>query len=361
MTNSTATVYEGFWINWTDGRVWGSTLTLSGRNGNLLIAFLALYVQVAGTHFWQILCWLLFQFGATTKSNDVPPSLRRQQQQAVLRNSNSAASGIIDLGKVAWSSRHRLRPRNAKAISLLPFLSALLCTFGFLVAGIFSSRVTSTRSDVLLLPQACGYWPEDNGMVDSNHQEWMSNALQFSGQFVRNAADSLLLSEYCYGEAYSSQAKSCDSPGRQFVNSTSNVSEGCPFGDIPCAATQALNLDSGLVDSQIHLGINTPPADRLAYRKQMTCSPLDVDKFTRRYDWRNVSRLFNNSDVSPGNVFGLYDEYLNWGNASHYEAYFLGRQTADTGYNATYIWNSAPNYALHSGTLAGNSPIYQLQ
>lgn len=45
-TNST--VYTGVWINWSKGPVLGSTLTMSVRNGGIMIAVLALFVQLAG-------------------------------------------------------------------------------------------------------------------------------------------------------------------------------------------------------------------------------------------------------------------------------------------------------------------------
>lgn len=50
---TTENVYTGFWINRTDGRIAGATLTLGSTNGVYLIAFLAIVVRIAGGHFWQ--------------------------------------------------------------------------------------------------------------------------------------------------------------------------------------------------------------------------------------------------------------------------------------------------------------------
>ena len=41
-------VHSGPWINWSHGIVPGSTITLSEPNGELLTAFLAVFVTAAG-------------------------------------------------------------------------------------------------------------------------------------------------------------------------------------------------------------------------------------------------------------------------------------------------------------------------
>jgi hypothetical protein len=40
------TIYTGVWTNWSKGAVVGSTITLSNRNGAVLIAALAIFIQV---------------------------------------------------------------------------------------------------------------------------------------------------------------------------------------------------------------------------------------------------------------------------------------------------------------------------
>lgn len=44
--SANTTIYVGFWNNHAKGAVVGSTLTLSNRNGAVLIAALALFLQV---------------------------------------------------------------------------------------------------------------------------------------------------------------------------------------------------------------------------------------------------------------------------------------------------------------------------
>jgi hypothetical protein len=38
----------GFWTNWSDGKILGATMTLTRQHGGFLIAFLAIFVGMAG-------------------------------------------------------------------------------------------------------------------------------------------------------------------------------------------------------------------------------------------------------------------------------------------------------------------------
>jgi len=60
-TYSTAAhaVHVGAWTDWSKGYVLGATLTLTRRDSDLLIAFLALFVALMGTRFWRIVCLFL--------------------------------------------------------------------------------------------------------------------------------------------------------------------------------------------------------------------------------------------------------------------------------------------------------------
>lgn len=52
-------VHLGTWINWSRGPVMGATLTLNRREGNLLIAFTAVFVGIATERLWRIACMLV--------------------------------------------------------------------------------------------------------------------------------------------------------------------------------------------------------------------------------------------------------------------------------------------------------------
>jgi hypothetical protein len=50
--------YIGFWIDWDKGRMLGSTLTLTSRNGALFLAFLVVFVGFVAAQSWKIVRFL---------------------------------------------------------------------------------------------------------------------------------------------------------------------------------------------------------------------------------------------------------------------------------------------------------------
>jgi hypothetical protein len=54
-----AEIDRGFWINRSHNLIEGATLTLDHRSGDLLIAFLALYVNASGRALWNsfVVCY----------------------------------------------------------------------------------------------------------------------------------------------------------------------------------------------------------------------------------------------------------------------------------------------------------------
>lgn len=352
-------VYLGFWINWTDGLALGSTLTLTTRSGAFLIAFLALYVAVAGSHCWQLLSWALFQL--RTKQLDGRASDRlslKSQQQSVLRNTNSATHGLVELIKTdrKWSTKATLSQRVPQSVTPILMAISTLAIFG--TAGIFSSRVTSTRSDILLLPKGCGQWPEFADGID-NYDDAIARtpiyAGAWTGQTIENMAESSHLNRYCYGSETSRSTKRCNAPGRTFANWSSSMQDSCPFGNVPCNTTQSLVLDSGLVDSHTHLGINAPSQDRVAFRKTLTCSVVNHDKYVRRFDWSNVTTAF------PEVLGWLLQPEINYSNVSHFYAYDFGSSAYGVHLNTTYLWDSSRGNSWNSGPLSGMGPAYTVQ
>jgi hypothetical protein len=43
-----AYIYEGYWVNWSKGRLLGPTITLSPTHATLVTNILALFVTIAG-------------------------------------------------------------------------------------------------------------------------------------------------------------------------------------------------------------------------------------------------------------------------------------------------------------------------
>ena len=115
-------VYTGVWTDWTQGRIQGSTLTLTRQSGALLIAFLAIFVGAAGRGYWKIVRYLLHL--ALAKETSVDGVYH--QRQAVLRNTGLAMDAGLDLlyMRLAWRNRTNKADKKLTSIAALAFLSA---------------------------------------------------------------------------------------------------------------------------------------------------------------------------------------------------------------------------------------------
>lgn len=126
-------VHTGPWINWSHGIVLGSTITLSERNGELLTAFLAMFVTAAGAASWKIMSFALHQH----RSPRDPQDGVHHQQQAILRNTDSPFGASLELAKLFWYWRK---------LALRPFLRTLplvaLALFNFLLFGTYTIEGT---------------------------------------------------------------------------------------------------------------------------------------------------------------------------------------------------------------------------
>lgn len=65
VNNETFSVYTGPWINWQEGFIFGSQVTLSNRNSQLLSSFLSLFVGFVGVQLWQIISYVVHQLRST--------------------------------------------------------------------------------------------------------------------------------------------------------------------------------------------------------------------------------------------------------------------------------------------------------
>ena len=167
-------------------------------------------------------------------------------------------------------------------------------------------------------------------------------------------AESSHLNRYCHGSDTAQSTKRCNAPGRTFANWSSSLQAFCPFGKVPCNITHSLVLDSGMVDSHIHLGINARPEDRVAFRKSLTCSVIKQADYKRRFDASNVTTafpLFSNSTQT-------YPSLLS--NETYFFSYDFGNSTFDE-INTTYLWDSSSRAQLYSGPPSGKGPVYTLQ
>jgi hypothetical protein len=125
-------IYTGIWVNTRYNHVYGTTITLGRRDSALLIAFLALYVGLAGQGTWRITRFLLHHALSSTDS----PDGVYNQRQAILRNTESGHSAALELLRMFWAWRKKkTRKIWARVLPVMGF--SLLLSSAFATAGRF--------------------------------------------------------------------------------------------------------------------------------------------------------------------------------------------------------------------------------
>ncbi|KAF2192030.1 hypothetical protein K469DRAFT_696089 [Zopfia rhizophila CBS 207.26] len=275
--------YTGLWINWSQGKIKGATLTISQQSGGLLAAFLALYVAFAGGMFWRAISFIIHQ-AKTTKPDDTRDALHHQRQ-VILRNSGNVAT--------AWAlltfPLQRKLNRRASFLRCLPYaLLALFCFLGFGLAGIFSSRISKVAGTLnLVFGPYCGLWNIDP-QSEISLSKYLADTYE-AANYVRQ----------CYGNDNVSSSSSCRAYVRPSLPYATNANAPCPFGSEICNAP-AFQMDTGLLDSHFDFGINAPPRDRVQFRRVATCVPLRRVPSSLANDSQVGQTLLINAGPVPG-------------------------------------------------------------
>ncbi|KAI8631353.1 hypothetical protein F5Y19DRAFT_483195 [Xylariaceae sp. FL1651] len=261
-------VYLGVWTNWSRGSVFGPTLTTTKVYGNLLIAFTAVFIGFVASRFWRILCLCLHRLYSTPKPRDT----MHHQRQVILRNSTAPEASLWNIVQMLWAWRSA---RSTRLLSLLPtILLAITTIAAFTAAGGFSSSIsTAVGDEVLIRSPDCGIIStpnqtvEDQTIIDTYLAERLNDAENYAQQ--------------CY-EASTTSAMGCN----KFVVShlptaLANNSASCPFQQRICRNQHSnLRLDTGYVDGNSALGLNTPNDQSFAWRYVLHCAPLETEGYT---------------------------------------------------------------------------------
>lgn len=254
-------IYTGAWINWTEGPIRGATITLTARDGNLLISFIATFVTIVGAQLWRILSYIFHQ----VRSSKQPEDGLHYQQQNILRNANGPASAAWLFLQQAWYWRGRAPHLFLRTLpwALFGFLYIAL----FAVLATFSSEVSRAAGRARSLQRGdCGYWQTDGLGTDTSlraYNQKMANESIVSSTYARA----------CYGG--NAPAGQCETFPVSSLKWTAQDNASCPFDPEICVeGTAAYKMTTELLDSHTHLGINSAKKDRVQVQKQTTCSPL---------------------------------------------------------------------------------------
>lgn len=264
-------IHTGPWINWSDGAILGGTITLTRRDGGFLISLIALFITWTGTAFWRASCYFFHH----RFSSEAPRDGIYHQRQAILRNSATSVSGFWSLGQLAWVWHRKAPHTHRRILPLLVFTAICLCCFA--VAGIFSSKIaTSTGSQVLISSPSCGHFDE---LREVNQSLYTS---VYAPYRVKKDKDFANYAQNCYTNLSSSQE--CQKYVRQQLPWSANRNATCPFGGDLCKSQFGnLELDSGFINSNDHLGLNDPPERQFRYRSLLQCAPIKSDGYKKEY------------------------------------------------------------------------------
>lgn len=183
----------------------------------------------------------------------------------------AAVSAVWTLSQLLWTWQNIAKRCFTRVLPTL--LTSVLCLCAFTVAGGFSSSISSSiGNEVLLNGTNCGAVPEiatDPGSA---------RILQpYSSQLIRSAAN------------YAQQCYSSDSPGifdcthfaRGYLPSIMDTQAACPFRNNSICRTNSSNihLDTGYIDLNNDLGINAPPEKNILFRAVLQCAPLETEGY----------------------------------------------------------------------------------
>ncbi|KAI0817298.1 hypothetical protein GGR55DRAFT_11801 [Xylaria sp. FL0064] len=317
-------VYVGVWTNWSRGRVFGSTLTLSRRDADLLIAFTAFFIAFVTTRVWRIICFVFHRIYSTADPRDAI----YHQRQTIFRNSSSPESGIQMLLWLLWANRHSkgwLRPLPAAIV-------AILCISIFTVAGGFSSRIsTAVGNEVLIDTSNCGYMPTAESVNSPSFYGLAAN----EATIINSAAN---YAQQCYSSK-NTGLLDCNRFAMQQVAKIIDSQAGCPFKSHVCRNESAnLRIDSGFLDTHHVLGFNAPSNERILFRNVLHCAPLT----TAGYKRESLSSAGNYTFYQYGAIVGSPNETTDYVHA----APSIKAQYAPSVSNDIVV--SSANYALNS-------------
>jgi hypothetical protein len=272
--------------------VLGKTLTIPQSQGYLLVTFLGLFVKFAGDQLWQILRFILHQ----QRSSGDPQDGLYYQIQAILRNSP------MGIG-ISWKFAQLIRPWSPKSHQTLrrtlPYVAyGLFHVAAIGAAGLFSSRVVSMNDAALVRSPSCGWMAEP--VKDYNLLRNQSDRIQIEtfvslySSLHRSIKSSAEYARICYDNTSTANAM-CQQYSSPRLEPKINFTATCPFTEELCLG-DAVHIDTGYIDSHEDLGINGQPGDRIQFRKEMTCAPINIEGRLST-NWITIPGLLPNDTI----------------------------------------------------------------
>ncbi|KAI9719866.1 MAG: hypothetical protein M1828_006087 [Chrysothrix sp. TS-e1954] len=346
MSSPDQVVYTGFWHDHgKGGHVLGSTLTLNATHGSYLLAFLAIFITFTGSKLWNLVCFVLHQYRSTVR----PRGALHQQQQVTLRNNSSSLSTLWSLLELCWAWRSKARRGFLNSSPLI--LVAAIFSIAFAAAAILSARIANVGGNALVVAEACGWIAEQFPVGDAsalvaggeNETGWTSSKLltyaSWSSEQRQSARDSFEYVRSCYLPNGNPSSPECIAFAQPYIPSSLTTDKPCPFSNQSMCLGPVISVDSGLIDSNRDLGLNTERGHEIQYRRILTCAPIVTEPYS---DWQidedfgfyylqfyynndsdiknsstysmRTSDLFDLAEAAPAATYALYSARFHWNN-----------------------------------------------
>ena len=147
-----------------------------------------------------------------------------------------------------------------------------------------------TADEVLIASPNCGLY-----IVGTDTEAHFFESAVHSSKLISASAD---YAQQCYASGASAQE--CSIFIKKQIPQYTSTNTSCPFPgkDQICLRNSTnLRIDTGLIDSHEHLGMNAAPKDRFFYRNVLECAPLRVQGFQRvvgsNNTWTNLADEFH--------------------------------------------------------------------
>jgi len=282
---------------------------------------------VLAEFFTKVLCWVVH----TIHSSSEPQDTFHHEIQVLLASGSTAfqcATKVVELTCAWWCKKNLKHRLYAFGLSALCIAYAV----GIISASIFiSAKVSSTGGLVLVQPNHCGWPPHDHD------EKNLTRGLALYIPGIRIYRNALSYAQKCYGHTEVPNGASCSSFITPRIQRTLERNVDCPFFIDTCKS-EAIYLDSGLIGSHEHLGINAPPQDRIQFRKKLVCSVLksDAPKFSTGWvgNFTELRNTLNDTSLAPGVGFDVYnygDQYIS-GIPAPYTFYVTNVTSPRTGF-----------------------------
>lgn len=208
----------------------------------------------------------------------------------------------------------------------------------FAVATVFSSEIVIfQKHEALLKDSNCGSLT----IADASEAKTFFEILPYVSQRM---VLSMAYAQRCYNNTNS---RDCSVIYKPRLHWTSDRNATCPFPgeDICLTSSSNLRLDSGYIESDRDLGINSPPGTKFLYRNLLDCAPVKTKGYTKKTIYKPSEEVLAKTYVNQ-TVFQYF-----YGELPNYDKNFTYEYAADPLYGPRF----------HDGIKASASSDYTLE